>query len=128
MTYKIDKAVPMPARKRKPKYPIADMEIGDSFFVPTGPFTKAQDAAWATIRSSIGTWRTKTGNRHASFTSRVITEAAVLGNPGRTGVRVWRVADRVATIDGRGIEADKVPASAKDMLDRALRDLPQLTK
>ena len=28
MTYKIDKAVPMPARKRKPKYPIADMEIG----------------------------------------------------------------------------------------------------
>ena len=35
MPYEIEKGIPMPAHtKRKPKYPWADMEVGDSFVVP----------------------------------------------------------------------------------------------
>ena len=88
MPYKIDKARRLPPRERKPKYPIADMEIGDSFFVPTGPFTNAQERKWATIRTSISVWRRTTNQQHVKFTYRMVTE-----NPGRQGVRVWRVAD-----------------------------------
>ena len=93
MTYEIDKARPLPPYQRKPKYPFDDMEIGDSFFVPTGPFTNAQERKWATIRTSISVWRRKTDQQHVKFTRRMVTEAAVLGNPGRQGLRVWRVAD-----------------------------------
>ena len=94
MPYKIDKARPLPPRVRKPKYPFDNMEIGDSFFVPTGPFTNAQERKWATIRTNISVWRRKTNQLHVKFTYRFVTEADVIGHaPNRQGVRVWRVAD-----------------------------------
>ena len=39
MEYKIDKGIPLPAAVggRKPKYPLLDMQIGDSFFVAKPP-------------------------------------------------------------------------------------------
>jgi|TARA_R110001583_G_scaffold69697_1_gene197606 hypothetical protein len=95
------------------------MVVGDSFFVPTGPFTKSQDAAWARVKSSAAIFRKKANQPDIHFEVRMVTES------GKHGVRIWRVLNRAykgraATLDGRGVDAGKVPASALDVLDRAL--------
>lgn len=96
MQYKIDKNLPIPPRprrKRTSKYPIADMEIGDSFFVPTGPFKAAQDSKMKSIRTRLHYLRNeKRIEPHARFEHRVVTE------DGRTGVRVWRIANAAGVL------------------------------
>lgn len=70
MEIKIDKGIPAPDRSRA-KYPLAAMELGDSFFVP-GKTAALVGASFA---------------RHApkKFAARGVTENGV------KGVRVWRI-------------------------------------
>lgn len=71
----IDKNVPIPTKAdRTTKYPWADMEIGDSFFVPkANKNTIASTSAAASVKY-----------RHSYKTVEVVQ--------GRTkGVRVWRI-------------------------------------
>ena len=67
---KIDKGIPVPkeTRKRKPKYPLAVMDIGDSFFTDknikglVSRFAKADGAKKFVVRQEgegIRVWRTK---------------------------------------------------------------------
>jgi hypothetical protein len=70
-TLKIEIGVPMPGRQ---KYPLEDIKIGQSFFVPNQTAKK--------ISPPIYGW----GHRNArKFTLRTVTESGV------KGVRVWRV-------------------------------------
>lgn len=71
----IQKNVPIPSNRGRPiKYPLASMEVGDSFFVAT------------TYRTALGApaarCRKKTGFR---FAIRAVEENGV------KGVRVWRI-------------------------------------
>lgn len=82
--YKVEKNVEMPLKKTftaGSKYPFAEMDIGDSFFVPA---TSREDAKKVQTRvSASGTkFRAVHGRR---FSTRVIEE-----NDG-FGVRVWRI-------------------------------------
>lgn len=74
MLFEIEKGVPMPAdqkgKKGSSKYPLADMSIGDSFFVPNGRITTVRKAAYQ---------RGPALNRR--FSVRTVDG----------GVRVWRV-------------------------------------
>lgn len=100
MPFKIDKNLPIPPRprrKRTSKYPLTDMEVGDSFFVPTGPFKAAQESKMKSIRTRLTYLRNeKRIEPHARFEHRVVTE----GN--RTGVRVWRIANAVGVLRRSG--------------------------
>jgi hypothetical protein len=68
--FKIEKGIPAP--KSRAAYPFADMEVGDSFFIP-GMKTSAE------ISSAISYRRLRHGEKYRS--------QAVDG-----GLRVWRVA------------------------------------
>ena len=72
---KIDKGVPMPPAFHylRRKYPLADMEVGDSFFT-AGAKT-----------NFFGSYT----SRHKKFGKKFTTRAVV--EDGVTGVRVWRV-------------------------------------
>ena len=71
---KIDRNMPIPAQARRSslKYPFADLDIGESFFVPGR--TGAQ-------LSGFISW-----NRPKKFATRTVIENGV------KGVRVWRTA------------------------------------
>ena len=73
---KIDKNVPLP-KLRSPlnKYPWADMQVGDSFFIPQDP---------ATVRASLYSC---TKWARIKIATRRVTENGV------EGIRVWRIAD-----------------------------------
>ena len=72
MTPVIEKNVPLPTtRVKRWKYPLAEMEIGDSFFLPN---KKTQD-----VSSAIG--------RRAKLLGREFTSRAE-----NNGVRIWRTA------------------------------------
>jgi len=80
--YEIEKGVPIPqaattAGGRPPKYPLAQMEVGDSFFAPV---------AHKAITSSISSLK-RSGSIAA--TARFTTRVAEVD--GRKGVRTWRV-------------------------------------
>jgi hypothetical protein len=70
--FRIERGVPIPARRnpRGSMYPFAEMEIGDSFFVPDGT-TKTISAAAQYFTKNLG----------RRFTVRTID----------SGVRVWRI-------------------------------------
>lgn len=52
--YKIEKSIPKPT-KRQPKYPFADMEVGDSFFVgETGAAIQSRLSSSAAYRGKKG--------------------------------------------------------------------------
>lgn len=70
----IEKNVPLPANNREVKFPFAEMEVNDSFFVE-GRTTKS----FASITQH---WRRKMNHRYAT---RNVEENGV------KGVRVWRV-------------------------------------
>lgn len=76
MSFKIDKSVPMPTdtRGRKVAYPWADMEVGDSIFVP-------EDRIAATGKSAY-VWGQQNGKR---FSRRKRVENGV------KGARFWRI-------------------------------------
>ena len=52
MTIEIQKNIPVPTRKKLPRYPLADMEVGDSFLSGVGSEDKNQVQ---TLRTTI--WR-----------------------------------------------------------------------
>lgn len=68
--FKIDKNIPLP--KSRNNYPLGDMEIGDSFFIP--------GATPARMGSAFANYKPK------KFSGRTVTEDGV------KGCRVWRVA------------------------------------
>jgi hypothetical protein len=72
---KIDKGIPIPRHRKgpKPKYPFAQMSIGDSFFAA---------ASANTLSSSSYQHTTRIGGK---FSMRATVEDGV------TGYRVWRI-------------------------------------
>lgn len=72
---KIDKGIPIPAPKKgaKPKYPFAQMSIGDSFFAAESQNTLNSSSCQHAKRRG---WK---------FTMRATVEDGV------TGYRVWRI-------------------------------------
>jgi len=72
--FTIEKNIPLPARARSEHYPLKDMEVGDSFLVPSND--KAKTAA--SVRSCSQRHRASGAN----FSVRMVAE----------GVRVWRTA------------------------------------
>lgn len=80
MKLPIDKNVPMPERKIKAKkngerlasFPLADLEVNDSFFIPGGGRDQGEAChSWAAIYG-------------VKLATRTVTEKGV------TGLRVWR--------------------------------------
>lgn len=72
---KIDKGIPIPRHSKgpKPKYPFAQMSIGDSFFAAEG-------------KSTISASSCQNAKRHGGkFTMRATVEDGV------PGYRVWRI-------------------------------------
>ena len=58
----IDKDVPIPEKKSKPrKYPWADMEVGDSFEMPLSTKTASAQASYAGVRYGMKFTCRKTG-------------------------------------------------------------------
>ena len=77
MTLTIDRGIPPPpSRGISKRYPWSQMEIGDSFFVPSS-LTKA-----ATVRSATAYAKKRNGATYA--TSEIVEN-------GVSGVRVWRI-------------------------------------
>jgi hypothetical protein len=76
MSYKIDKSVPMPANVQttREKYPLAELEVGDSFFVALTDPKQVKN-----LRSSMAVRAKKLEIKIAAFAD-------------DTGVRVWRTA------------------------------------
>lgn len=83
MLYFIEKNIPLPdeieKRGRKPVYPIEEMEIGDSFFVPFAN-NKARERTRANINAACSM-------RGAAKKFRSMTRI----ENGVSGVRCWRV-------------------------------------
>lgn len=78
----IEKGIPVPSRqggRGKAKYPLADMEVGDSFFVPWG---ESELKTRSTLSNAISAFHLR--NKPKRFTSRK--------DPAGCGVRVWRIA------------------------------------
>lgn len=83
-------AVPIPGTRddaRRGRYPFADMEIGESFFMSTKDEKAARNLA-SRISASANTW-TKTHSDHANWKFRVSIKG-----PGGPGVRCWRVPNK----------------------------------
>lgn len=72
MNYEIEKTVPIPSRRR---YPIKNLNIGESFLVPT---QDVSTGTYSTLTTICGREKRKTGKR---FTVRLVED----------GIRVWRV-------------------------------------
>jgi hypothetical protein len=78
MKITIQKGIAIPARAKRStkKYPFADMEVGDSFFVRD---TKTPDKTRNTIASAASYYKKK--NKRYNFYTKLYV----------TGVRIWRV-------------------------------------
>lgn len=84
-SFAIEKNVAMPSRsERVPKYPFAQMEVGDSFFVPCKPDEPVQRVRNRMLGACMWAKR-KLGEQHR-FVVRVDES-----DPSTNGVRVWRV-------------------------------------
>ena len=82
MTFEIRSDLPMPASgnlERAPKYPVADLSVGECFIVPADRLPKGGKAS---IMQTVQKWRHKTDNDHRKFRARVLDN----GDLG-----VWRV-------------------------------------
>lgn len=82
MEFKIEKNIPLPKRTREPKYPFAQMEVGDSFAVEVAfeelmPKVLRRMTAAKTVAAAL--LRTQRKDK----TSFVVAEVP-------EGVRVWR--------------------------------------
>jgi len=81
--FKIEKDIPIPTQRTKPSsYPFADMQVGDSFFVPC-PEGALMTKFVARVQSAVGAQRMR--NPEFKFSVRRMQEGETLG------VRVWRV-------------------------------------
>lgn len=72
--FTIQRGVPLPPRALKHRYPLAQMKVGDSIFVP---------APVPSLRSYVSIW----GRDH---NMRFSTRRAKVGR--KTGLRLWRIA------------------------------------
>ena len=91
MTFKIQSGIDLPSRARgagTSKYPVAQLEVGQSFFIP-----KASKAVGVTLSKLAKTAK-------ITITTRKTTEFADYDAQGNgvgdkvEGLRVWRVADK----------------------------------
>ena len=88
LRYEIERNVPLRGRG---KYPFNEMEVGDSFFVPSPFHNKARQAALARNGKR---YRKRSGKPQRFITRTVNT--VVKGNDinrnyGEDGIRIWRV-------------------------------------
>jgi len=75
--FELEKGVPVPKGRRGAKYPIPEMEVGDSFFIPT-----KDRAESARFRNSInGVCRYAKVGSSKEFTLRAV----------EGGLRCWRI-------------------------------------
>lgn len=86
--FQIEKAIPLPAveagQGRPPKYPFAQLEVGDSFFVPAEVKEgDTQEQAVARLRGRMDSNK-RQGQKLTGFTLAVRTVEG--------GVRIWRTA------------------------------------
>lgn len=70
--FRIEKGIPLPPSRRQGKYPIAQLEVGDSFFVPDADLPKSRGQGFHSL-----------GKRYAF-------KLAIKNEDG--GIRIWRVA------------------------------------
>ena len=75
---KIDKNIPVPISTTR-KYPFADMQIGDSFFVALEDDNKTTHSIAASLHSSVKTIK------------KVIKDFKITVRSVESGVRCWRV-------------------------------------
>jgi len=85
---KIEKNVPIPKKGGNNKYPIAEMNVGDSLFFPVGFFTKRDGSDYEK--------REYTQRVNAVFSSikrqnKEIKKWAFTCRTTKEGVRVWRI-------------------------------------
>lgn len=87
--YKIEKGIPKPPAGRKRIYPLYDMDIGDSFFVPRNG--KPLDVVMRKMSATISVAQRKSGR---VFSCRMVPDE------GRKqgGVRVWRDAPKLELV------------------------------
>lgn len=76
MSFVIEKGVKMPESRGSTRYPFREMEIGDSFFVPTD-----EPSDIVRIRSAASHMKRQHG---LVFACRAVCEN------GKAGIRVWR--------------------------------------
>lgn len=92
--FKIDDGIPVAPVQKTSKYPVADLEVGQSFFVPLDG--KTSTGIQGALNSAAKPERAK----GKSFVTRTITEDGV------EGVRIWRVeageGDNVSPFAGTG--------------------------
>ena len=69
--FKIDSDVPPPRERTYPqqKYPFDEMEVGDSFFVPSLPGIVS--SPWDRIYNALYRWRRNAGTASGGFSSSV---------------------------------------------------------
>ena len=72
-TIKIDKGIPIPSRRNK--YPLSQMEVGDSFLIKSGKLDAMKTRN--RVASSITSYRRQGWN----FTQRLV----------ENGIRIWRI-------------------------------------
>jgi len=77
--YKIDDDVPMP--RRRGKYPLGELDVGQSFFVPDARTDQSQFGDGPVIVPTVSVYGAQNGKK---FTCLRRTENGVVG------VRVWR--------------------------------------
>lgn len=83
MARKIEKGMPIPKPENpREKYPIRDLEIGDSFVVPLPSDPVEREAKTASVRSVTGYYKKKYGIRCAT---------RLMRENGKRVIRVWRV-------------------------------------
>lgn len=70
--YTIEKSVPLPSKRQRIIYPFPDMQIGDSFSVPSSKYQNLNGAARAYEKKNPGT----------KFTTRKMQD---------NEIRIWRV-------------------------------------
>lgn len=85
--YIIDSNIPLPASVRRGRgstYPFADMQVGDSFFVPTKDEVEDK-RAMGRLTAATRTFRKADASRaNIRFSIRPVTEGI------KNGVRIWR--------------------------------------
>lgn len=103
--FDIENGVAMPVKAAK--YPVDQLEVGQSFFVPLAESTsKTLPALKNSLQSAIGTVKRRDGNGAMNFTKRGYDGKALPGAV--AGVRVWREAD---TVGGKVTPKKKAPTA-----------------
>ena len=82
--YQVDSGMPVPRALKGNKYPWAEMEEGDSFFVPSGKGLGGRDTGNNACVSGRA-WLRRNGIKHLNFAQRKTIESGV------KGARIWLV-------------------------------------